>query len=744
MKKSKFKNCIAFTLAEMTLVLLITSIIAAASTPMITSAISGANSEKGSDLGATFDTPWKTASSYNGGGIYNSPRYTYSIVTVGNGPRSNADRTIPASLIVHQNSTSALESAPQIKIAPNTADSYANIAMDAFQSVGITTGTSLTLPSFANVKQAGVFLGSFIKPMSYHANNIISSTFIGHNINSAITHYSVLAGSNIRSDVNISSLFMGNQILSNNHKGTFDSIIVGYYAGYASYGSYNVIMGSYAAYAAEASQNIMVGNYAGYNFADSNGNSMVSANNIIMGNYAGYTTKLSSAPGSSGYAFNTYIGKYAGAFLGSTSGGSKTDHPNTARVFMRNVAIGNYAGLHDFGTAPVLALADSIYIGDYAGYTKTYNLSGAVNKYRRICIGAHACHNEQVDLAPNVTGESKNDWQPRSRLGDDSIYIGSYAGKESGDIGLNIAIGTEAGASTYSRSFYSKYAISIGSRAGYGSNSLYSIFIGHEAGLNSKNNETFSLYYDYPNKLANVGIGRYTCQNITFGGKWCLGGGTLTDTLYYTTPTARGENPANPHPSYKVWSTDDFGQQMVIGFVNKGIYKQNIVFYASKIIKGGWNSQNLNSEEIMVPAGTSNYKLSDRRYKKDIVPTTRSIKDIRKINIYDFNYKNDADKKTHTGIIAQEYKKIFPYDVSVEPTTKKLSAASDWLMYTLIVAVKDLDKEIISLQNDVKTYIKGFMGLKAKVDKLEKQAEKIKAENIEMKNHLAKINAKLK
>ena len=120
------------------------------------------------------------------------------------------------------------------------------------------------------------------------------------------------------------------------------------------------------------------------------------------------------------------------------------------------------------------------------------------------------------------------------------------------------------------------------------------------------------------------------------------------------------------------------------------------------------------------------------------------MKDIRKINIYDYNFKKDINKTPRIGIIAQEYRKIFPHDVSREPSSNKLAASADWLIYTMVNAVKDVDKEVQTLKKDMDDYISGFMGLKSKVEKLEKQAEQIKLDNEQMKARLSKINEKLK
>jgi len=732
MKKFDFKNCIAFTLAEMTLVLLITSIIAAAATPMITSSISGANGDKNADLAATYDTPWKSATFYNGGGIYNAPARRTSIISIGHKTGAAAGNYNYASLLVHQFSTNNFAKAPQIKIVPRNASSptasYTNIAMDEFQNVAVTYGTSFQAARNSNSNTfmglSNVFMGSYINP-TLPGFNYKSSVFMGYGIDVLYAQYAINIGSNIYANNALKqTIFMGSNIIPRNNTTISDSIVMGDYAGYATQGDNNIIMGTYAGYASQTVRNIMIGSNAGYNFAQKSNLGVLTNDNIMIGDNAGFTSDFPNRPTSVGYGYNTYIGLYAGALIGTHDAGKTSP----ARIYRRNVMIGSYAGTYDFRTYSNLAQDDNIYIGNYAGYTKAYPSCNKIPITRRICIGYQACYNENVKFNDNNT--ISNDF---SMIGNDSIYIGYSAGKEVSDVGNNIAIGNYAGSNTFSV-YTSKDMISIGEYAGWTAHSMYSIFIGHNSGNGTKSiSEAVGEYY-FPQaiRLASLGIGNNTCKGISFGGKTCLGSGTHDTSIAYM-DNSEGVGRT-------VWSKDSNGAQMMIGFVEQGIKNQSIIFYSNFLYRGGTAANGA----LEVPDSTSNYKFSDKRLKKDIVLSKHSLNDIRKINIRDFNYKNDPTKTKVTGIIAQEYKKVFPYDVTVEPTTKKLSAASDWLIYSLVNAVKDLDKEIIAVQNDVKAYIKDFMGLKSKIAKLEKQAEKIKAENIEMRNHLAKINAKLK
>ena len=745
MKNLKFKNCIAFTLAEMTLVLLITSIIAAASTPMLTSAITGSAGGKDVDVAATYDTPWKNASSYNGGGIYNSPRQRTSIISIGHKTGAAPSSYEYPSLLVHQNSTNSFFRAPQIEIIPtNTTSptgSYTNIAMDEFQNLAITYGSSFQAYKNTNnnvfMGLSNIFLGSYINP-TLAGGNFRSSIFMGYGVDVSYSQYSMAIGSNIYAYNGLrQSILIGSNIKPYANKNIWDSTMIGHYAGYNAYGiTDHVYIGSYAGasinYANNASRNVMIGDHAGQNlFRYTQYASAME--NAFIGSYSGYVSELSATIKYAGMSGNNYIGKYAGSVMGTQSSTN-----SNSLVARDNIAIGSYAGSYDFTEYSILSQENNISLGNYAGYTKAYPKSTSYpTLVRRICIGQNACYNGNVKYQGTHVFDINS---PYSVLGSNNIFIGESAGRESADGGFNIGIGNFAGSYTYS-DLTTKYAISIGEYAGSRAHSLYSIFIGHNAGYGSMNANNYN-YYFFPKRLVNLAIGNNTCKGVTFGGKTCIGSGTLDNEYKYVTRVIFGMYPDfNTSYTYSTayaWSKSRYNPQMVIGFVDKGLANQSIIFYASMLIRGGYSMSNFNIKQA------ANWQLSDRRLKKDIVPTSHSIDDIRKVNIYDFNYKNDKDKTKNTGIIAQEYKKIFPYDVTVEPTSKKLSANSDWLLFTLVNAIKSVDKEIADLQKDVKAYIESFMGLKEKVAKLEKQAEKIKAENKQLRNHLAKINAKIK
>ena len=220
----------------------------------------------------------------------------------------------------------------------------------------------------------------------------------------------------------------------------------------------------------------------------------------------------------------------------------------------------------------------------------------------------------------------------------------------------------------------------------------------------------------------NVAIGPNACRDVRGFNKWCLGGGGYS---MHTNNTTLSDASGNV-----VWNPQDTVPQMFIGSAESGAYVNTaITLYANTVYK---------------PSATSFLAFSDRRLKTNIVLAKNHLDKIRKVNIYNYNMKDDDHKDLRIGVIAQEYRKVFPDDVSIEPNFKKLAVSTGRLIYTMAGAIKELDDTFIDVQLRFNKYVKDFMGLKSKVAKLEKQAQYLKSQNEQMKSQLAKINSKLR
>jgi hypothetical protein len=105
-------------------------------------------------------------------------------------------------------------------------------------------------------------------------------------------------------------------------------------------------------------------------------------------------------------------------------------------------------------------------------------------------------------------------------------------------------------------------------------------------------------------------------------------------------------------------------------------------------------------------AGTSAYvNLSDKRYKKDILPIENALDKILALNGVTFNWDKEntdmnLDDNNHIGLLAQDVEEIIPQVVSTGTDENKTkSVAYTDLIPVLIEAIKELKAEIEILKN---------------------------------------------
>lgn len=725
MKKFIQKNCIAFTLMEMTLVLLITSIIAAATTPILTSAVSDyADQNYKATGGEDADAPWRVSASYDGGGIYNTKIETTSPIGLNVKFGASASNYGYPTLAIETLNLSNLFNAPQIQVAeqPSTSNVagnwYANIAMDEFDNLAVVYGNSFSAgkvgPNGINTSYIGeknVFIGDNIQGTAPYASTATddmyydNSIFVGQYINTRMTENTVYVGTGITRNIH-----ERNTIAIGQDLGT-ENAYAATYQGNINIGNYSTLgrtaesiaIGNYAGVASTFKKDIIIGNYAGYN----------------SGYYPYFTFDV-------GDSNNISIGQYAGA----TSGTRTTSAVIIDQGGISSISIGGYAGFSEFRNP-----SSSINIGDNAGSVRSINMSNnSISAYDNLNIGYYA---GAVNYKSNKNLTNRN------------VNLGFYAGYTDSGASINVLIGSYAG--NYTTAINSVMIGSgqknptsnthISNQTGYGVTSNYAVLVGSAAGAfgNSIYGNVgigyYAAYYSSykssstnRNKYGNVAIGPMTCNNVTGQNKWCLGWGdkiTSTSSIY---------NSLNVN----VWNPASAEPQMFIGYANNNAGNSSdwnntaITLYANDVYLQGNGAS----------ATTLNW--SDKRLKTNISKVVGSLGKIRVVNIYDYTLKDDEYHTPKIGVIAQEFKKIFPYDVKMEPNSKKYAVTTSSLIYTMLDAIKELDINVQNLQKSFDNYVKDFFGLKSKVVKLEAQSKKLQAENAQMKSRLAKINAKLK
>lgn len=708
MKKFKQKKCIAFTLMEMTLVLLITSIIAAASTPIVTSAVSDyADQNYKATGGEDQNVPWRVSSGYDGGGIYNTKPLTTSPIGMNVKFGSNASDYGYPTLAIETLNQNNLFNAPQITLINAHTEGYSTIGMDEFENIAIVNGADSFISSKSSsskntyIGEKSVFLGADIQTTAPYASTALddmyydNSVLVGQYINTRMTENGIYMGYGITRGVNERNVIaIGNNLGSESaYAATYQgNIIIGNYANQARVAN-NISIGNYAAYSSMFKHDINIGNFAGmgsaYNttFIYSVGDS----GNISMGQYAGALSGSRRAIGNGSYNVIS-IGAYAGRF----------DHLNNPSP-SNNINIGDFAGLSQRNNTSLETSHSNVSIGYYAG-TRTFESNeDATLTNGNVSIGYYAGYD---------TNENNR-----------NVIIGSNIAKYLGAMS-SVVIGNGDKSQDWQKTGYAlgngeTYgALIIGSGAGANNSSIYgNVNIGYYAGNASSTNA--GLY-------GNVGIGPWACAEVTGQNKWCLGWGDKVT----IGAISLSDNTI-------IWDPGTVAPQMFIGYADQYTDSSSdwdntaITLYASNVFR---------------PSSTSfnTLRWSDKRLKTNISRVVGSLDKIRKVNIYDYTLKKDEHHTPRIGVLAQEFKKIFPTEVKQEPNSKKYAVGVDSLIYTMLDAMKDLDMNIQNLQKSFDAYVNDFMGLKSKVAKLEAQSKKLQTENAEMKSRLAKINAKLK
>lgn len=721
MKKIKQKNCIAFTLMEMTLVLLITSIIAAASTPIVTSAVSDYADQNYKATGVEAqNVPWRVSSGYDGGGIYNLKQLTSSPIGMNVKFGSNVSDYGYPTLAIETLGQYNLFNAPQIALINASNTGYSIIGMDEFENVAMVNGAdsfkASKIGSFttAYTGEKSVYLGADIQKTPPYstvgsgsdATNVSgddmyfdNSVFVGQNINSRKTEngiymgYDISRGVNERNIIAIGNNLGSEEVYGSTHQGNIqignygnqvkiaNCIAIGNYAAKDSGFKHDIAIGHFAgmhsAYYTSIiidqgdSANISIGQYAGANRIKGSGFAYGSINTISLGAYAGYFDGISNFRATS----NINIGDFAGHF-------QKNVNKNDSNY--QNINIGYYAAVRPFSINPDVTLTNNnIVLGYYAGYNAPYS-------------------NGNVIIGPYVGNQVGTT---------NSIIIGS--GYEQTDDQTGYALGRNLG--TLDTISYG--ALILGTGAGANSSPTYgNVNIGYYAGHGEYNS------YGY----GNVAIGPFTCQGVSGQNKWCLGWGHEVT-----------RNSISLTDNNIIWNPESNIPQMFIGYANN-----------NKSIASDWNqtSITLYASDVFRPSSTifNTLRWSDKRLKTNISKVVGSLDKIRQVNIYDYTLKKDEYHTPRIGVLAQEFKKIFPTEVKIEPNSKKYAVGVDSLIYTMLDAMKDLDINIQNLQKSFDAYVNDFMGLKSKVAKLEAQSKKLQNENAEMKSRLAKINSKLK
>lgn len=686
--KEMIHKTTAFTLAEMMVILTIMSVVMAATLPIITAPDSAVLSGDASDSEEywTYSETSKTISTPN-------------FVAINYTPTSANDIT---SLYVNSNSDNPNASQILFTVSPDNKTVYnagrlfmGGKADDAYN---IALGAN-TLANVGNNDKKNVAIGTLAMYSANTSSSRQSSVAIGpRTLYLNTPSYTVAIG--------------GDALRAKKASTTEKTVAVGYFAGAMNSGTMkrSVHIGYMAGYTDdenhEEEDNINIGYQAG---ALSKGNRVIN-----IGAYAGlYSNDVynnNKKDSSSEYINIGYL-------AGSMPYGITYDANWQNSYSSRHIAIGNRA-LY----APYAGVSDTIAIGSFAGY----NIKG--DSKESILIGHYAGYNLQQG-------------NPQDRI----VAIGAYTAYK--NAGTAVAIGTYAGAYAGIFRWPNKglYAgngrsakhnddkmlneVAIGYKAGtparLGGKSYGNIFVGHYAGI--------SLDSDANKPLVNsICLGSYSCPEYT-SGIYSLFIGAYAGAA----PTTASGKLASFSIITNDWPQREWYSRDPNVGISNSIFKGVVHYNDGKADQWGqmvlspnptrYETSRITLEARLVYAPSAQpLTYSDKRIKKNIKPLKYSLKELRGVNVYEYNYLDDSNSRK-IGVMAQDLLKIIPEAVHKDDKGY-YTINPDWVFYPIINAIKELDNTVETCKTTVISYAKEYQTLLTRVKALENEQKQIEKE----------------
>lgn len=132
---------------------------------------------------------------------------------------------------------------------------------------------------------------------------------------------------------------------------------------------------------------------------------------------------------------------------------------------------------------------------------------------------------------------------------------------------------------------------------------------------------------------------------------------------------------------------------------------------------------------------------SDRRLKNVGEAFKGGLEQIKKLEVFHYTFKKDPDKTPRVGIMAQDLQKIFP-DAVKKGDDGFLRIRMEDMFYALVNAVKELDSKITALSEQFKTNVDVVAKLKETVDSQSAEIKALKAKNAELEKQTASFEKK--
>ena len=712
MEQKRFKNFIAFTLAEMMIVLCIIAVLSAVTLPNFI----GKKSTKKIDTSST----WQYDYTFTFGDYYKGNNDNTQVVIGYNLSSSDADADLRAGYANTFGDSALL--LRRKNILPYATNGRADIAF--FDRNGAyngriaadSYGNMVIVKNFGNVStlaQAQTSHSNLLVGLSdnnetkidTYGNSINNNTVLG--VNSLKDSYLEENNIVVGNDINNAYLYKNNVIVGNyaadnsvnpSIQNINDSVIIG---GYAS--------GNALANRVDYNSSVNIGYKVDYHNHTKNIKQLINSINIGAASSSDDRVRFNDWYSRNfDNIENIHIGFNAGVKLrptynlyGAIDIGSFSGNGSEA-----SINIGTFSGLDESWRDDNYANL-GLNIGLYSGYyifSDGYYMSGK-DDYANVNIGSGA-------------GAASKHYHALSR----SVNIGYYAGKDTVDdnFGTKFIHGINIG---HSAGLYYKgnYGINIGKYSGYNYNKTSSW-----SSLNSSNINigSYSTFYQPNTSVTNtVTLG---CNGIMLSKSYrmCIG----------------GKYPLKTKSLSTAWDTDGSvsGLNAATFITTPGILAGSEV---------GWNKTKIVFvSDYLVTKEATMYEFSDKTLKENIQKTKYGIEKLRKIAVKEFNLK--GSKIPSIGVIAQELMKIYPNAVTEETNLndgKKYYAISpDWIIFSMVQALKDVDIAALNLYNELKENKVLLAKESKKVDSLGTRLDKLSDSNKVLKSQLNEIDKMLK
>jgi hypothetical protein len=212
--------------------------------------------------------------------------------------------------------------------------------------------------------------------------------------------------------------------------------------------------------------------------------------------------------------------------------------------------------------------------------------------------------------------------------------------------------------------------------------------------------------------------------------------GTAGSVIPYTTAMAILQNGnvgiGTTAPANKFYVMDDASNRPVAFLENthgtKGSYGLHIKA-GSNTECAAWfivflrpDGTQIGSVQQGVNCNTVNYlTASDKRLKNIIGVSPKGLPDLMKINVYDYSFKSDQEKKVETGFMAQELYDIFPQAVSKPRDNNEPVEKNPWMVDygrvtpLIIKSVQEQQQQIELLKQQNELLLKELQAIKDKL-----------------------------